>query len=256
MKLGLTLNSLRFDLREAVRRASGIGIGAIDVDATHGEITPALSYSGRRDFLHYARSCGLEISALGGDFGKSFSDEDAVEQIFDGTERLIGLAIDLKVRVITTRMGLLPTDEKDRKWSMLHDVLNEIGRRAERYEIHLASHVGESTTADLKKMLNSLNTEGIKVCYDPSVLIPMGLDPVKGVYELSDHIVHTYARDIMKGEKGYAETVPGEGIVPFKDYVLALYEIGYKGRQIIKREAGSGGIEDIMKAKEFLDKII
>lgn len=256
MKLGLTLSSLGFDLREAVRRASGTGLGAVDVDATRGEITPTLSYSGRRDFLRYVRSFGLEVSALGGDFGKAFSDEDAMEQLFDRTERLIGLAIDLKVRVITTSIGRVPVDEKDRKWSILHGVLQEIGRRAERYEIHLASHVGESAPVDLKKMLDVLDTQGIKVCYDPSVLIPRGLDPVKGVYELGNHIVHAYARDITKGERGYMETVPGEGVVPFRDYALALCEIGYNGYQIIRREAGSGGIEDIVKAKEFLERII
>ncbi|MFQ5957490.1 MAG: sugar phosphate isomerase/epimerase family protein, partial [Candidatus Brocadiales bacterium] len=201
-------------------------------------------------------SLGMEVSALGGDFGRGFSDEDVAEQLFERTEQLIGLAIDLKARVITTRIGRVPADEKDREWARLQDVLNEIGTRAERYEIYLAAHVGESTPADLKKFLDSLKTQGIKACCDPSALIPLGLDPVKGVYELGNHIVHAYARDILKGERGYAETVPGEGIVPFKDYVLALCEIGYDGYFIIKREAGEGRIEDVIRAKEFLEKMV
>ncbi|MFQ5861854.1 MAG: sugar phosphate isomerase/epimerase family protein [Candidatus Brocadiales bacterium] len=243
-------------MREAISRASRTGLGAIDVDATRGEITPALLHTGRRDFLHHVRSLGMEVSALGGDFGRNFSDEDAVEVLFERTERLIGLAIDMKVRIITTRIGRVPTDEKDRKWARLQDVLNEIGARAERYEIYLATHAGESAPADLKKFLDSLDTQGVKVCYDPSVLMPRGLDPVKGVHELGNYIVHTYARDILKGERGYAEVVPGEGIVPFKDYVLALCEVGYDGYHIIKREAGEGRIDDIIKAKEFLERIV
>ncbi len=255
MKLGLTLNSLGLDVREAVNRASRTGLEAVDVDTTRGEITPALSQSGRRDFLRYVRSLGLQISALGGDFERGFSDEGVVEQLFDMTERLIGLAADLKVRVITTRIGRLPLDEKDREWGRLRDVLHEIGKRAENYDIYLATYLGESPPADIRKMLDSLDTQGIKVCYDPSILIPRGLDAVQGVYELRGHIVHAYARDIHGGGRGYAEAVPGEGIVPFKEYVLALCEIGYDGYHIIKREAGEGRIEDIIKAREFLEGI-
>lgn len=243
-------------MREAVRRASGTGLGAIDIDATRGEITPNLSYTGRRDFLHYVRSLGMEVSALGGDFGRDFSDADVMEVLFEKTQEIIGLAIDLKVRVITTKIGRVPAEDKDRTWGLLQDVSNEIGTRAERYEIHLATHVGESAPADLKRFLDSLKTQGIKACYDPSILIPRGLDPVNGVHELGKHIVHVYARDIQKAERGYAEAVPGEGIVPFKDYIFALCEIGYNGYHIIKRESGEGNVEDIVRAKAFLEKIL
>lgn len=256
MRLGLTLNSLKLDVKEAISSASRAGLCAVDIDATRGEITPMLSYTGRRDLLHYVNSLGVEISALGGDFGRAFSDVEVIETLFEKTQELIGLAIDLKVKVITTRIGRVPEDEKDRAWAMLQDVLSEIGSRAERYEIFLAAHVGESTPAALKKFLGYLKTQGVRVCYDPSVLVPRGEDPVKGVHELGSCIVHAYVRDILKGERGYAETVPGEGIVPLRDYVLALCEVGYDGHLIIKREAGEGRIEDIVRAKRFLERII
>ncbi len=256
MKLGVSLNSLGLGVKEAIGCAAKSGLRTIDVDATCGEITSDLSYSGRRDFLRYVGSYGLGVSALGGDFGRPFSDEDVVEQLFDKTTGLIELATGLKVKVVTVRIGRVPVDEKDRVWAMLREVLNELGRRAERYEIHLASHVGESSPADMKKMLDSLGTQGVRACYDPSILIPMGLDAVEGVRELGSCIVHAYARDILKGERGYVETIPGQGIVPFRDYVLALLEAGYDGHFIIRREAGEGSVEDVIKAREFLEKLI
>ncbi|MHC4197774.1 MAG: sugar phosphate isomerase/epimerase family protein [Planctomycetota bacterium] len=256
MKLGLTLNSLKLDVKEAIGHASKKGVKTIDVDATRGEVTAAMSSSGRRDFARYVNSFGLEIAALGGDFGRTFSDENAVERLFELTERLIGLATDLKVRVITTRIGRVPADENGREWAALHDVLEEIGKHAERYEISLATHLGESRPTDAKRMLDSLGTRGIKVCYDASVLIPDGLDAVQSVYELSDYIAHAYARDVLRGEGGYAEAVPGDGIVPFKDYLLALLEIGYQGSCAIKREAGEGTIEDLIRARKFLEGVV
>ncbi len=256
MKLGVTLSSLGSDVKEAIGNVSRTGLAAIDVDAVHGPVTPELSHSGRRDFLRYVGTYGLEVRALCGDFGRGFSDEGAVERLFDETEKLIGLALDLRVRIITTGIGRAPEDETGRAHGRLREVLNEIGKRAENYDIRLASHVDESTPADLKKMLDSLNTQGIKVCYDPSILMPRGLDAVSGVRELGGYIVHAYARDVLKGERGYAETMPGEGIVPFRDYVLALCEIGYAGHLVVKRGAGAGGVEDAIKAREFLERII
>ncbi len=256
MKLGLTLNSLRLDVKDAIGHASKTGVKTIDVDATRGEVTAAMSSSGRRDFTRYVNSFGLEVAVLGGDFGRTFSDDNAVERLFELTERLIGLAADLKVRVITTRIGRVPADENGREWAALHDVLEEIGKHAERYEISLATHLGESRPTDAKRMLDSLGTRGIKVCYDASVLIPSGLDAVQSVYELSDHIAHAYARDVLRGEGGYVETVPGDGIVPFKDYLLALLEIGYQGSCAIKREAGEGTIEDLIRARKFLEGVV
>ncbi|MEE9201481.1 MAG: TIM barrel protein, partial [Candidatus Brocadiales bacterium] len=171
-------------------------------------------------------------------------------------EKLIGLALDLRVRIITIGIGRVPEDETGRAHGRLREVLNEIGRRAENYDIHLASHVGASSPVDIKKMLDSLDTQGVGACYDPSVLIPMGLDAVEGVRELGSCIVHAYARDILKGERGYVETIPGQGIVPFRDYMLALLEAGYDGHLIIRREAGEGSVKDVIKAREFLEKLI
>ncbi len=61
---------------------------------------------------------------------------------------------------------------------------------------------------------------------------------------------------IYYNHEGYAETVPGEGIVLFRDYVLALCKIGCAGHLVVKREAGDRGIEDAIKAREFLEKIV
>ncbi|HHT9153558.1 MAG TPA: sugar phosphate isomerase/epimerase family protein, partial [Candidatus Hypogeohydataceae bacterium YC40] len=124
------------------------------------------------------------------------------------------------------------------------------------FERVLATHIGEPSIEELKKFILGLKTQGIKVAYDPSVMITRGFDPVKGVKDLKGLIAHAYARDVTKGAKGFLETVPGDGAVPFKEYITALCEIGYTGYYIIKREAAGGRIEDISIAKEFLERLM
>lgn len=256
MKLGLTLGSLRLGVREAIKRASKVGLKSFDVDATRGDITPRLSHTGRRDLLHYARSCGMEISALGGDFGKDLAREEITERLLEKIKEVIDLAADLRTPVVTIRIGRVPPEKGGREWLRAQETLNELGSYAEAHERCLASYTGEVAPTEVKTFLSGLKTQGVKVCYDPSLLVPRGIDPVRTVYELGGYIAHAYARDVQRAEKGFLEAVPGDGVVPFKDCILALCETGYRGFYVIKREAGEGRIEDIIKAKEFLEKIL
>lgn len=256
MKLGVTLASLHLGIRDSIARVSAIGLKGFEVEATKGEVTYELSHTGRRDLLHYSNSYGLEISALSGCFEPGFGQEEEPEQLFEKTKKLIDLAVDLRVPVVTTMIGKIPPAVGSREWNRLWEILNELGKYAENVERALATHIGESGPEELKKFILGLKTEGVKVAYDPAVMVTRGLDPVSGVKDLKGLIAHTYSRDVTRGAKGFSETVPGEGAVPFREYVMALCEIGYTGYNIIKREAVGGRIEDITRAKGFLERLI
>ncbi|MFN3467776.1 MAG: sugar phosphate isomerase/epimerase family protein, partial [Candidatus Brocadiales bacterium] len=240
----------------AIARASAIGLKGLEVEATRGEITCELSSTGRRDFLHYSKSCRMEISALSGYFGQDFSQARGLEQLLEKTKRLIDLAVDLRAPVVTTMIGRIPTAPGGKEWDLIREGLNELGRYAENFERVLATHIGEARPEELSKFIAGLNTQGIKVAYDPSLMVIRGLDPVKGIKDLKGLIAHVYARDVSRGAGGFSETVPGEGAVPFKECFIAFCETGYTGYHIIKREAGGGRIEDVSRAKEFLEGLI
>lgn len=264
MKLGVTLASLRLNVRDAIALASTIGLKGFEVEATRGEVTCELSRTGRRDFLHYSKSCRMEICALSGCFGQDFGREEGLEQLFEETKRLIDLAVDLRAPVVTTMVGRVPPVAGSREWDRIWEGLNGLGRYAENFERVLATHIGETGPEELSKFITGLRTEGIRVAYDPSIMVTRGLDPVKGVKDLKGLIAHAYARDVTGGAGGSSETLPGEGAVPFKEYLMALYETGYTGYHVIKREGDratphktrEGRIEDVSRAKEFLERLI
>ncbi|MBR6427783.1 MAG: sugar phosphate isomerase/epimerase, partial [Clostridia bacterium] len=103
-----------------------------------------------------------------------------------------------------------------------------------------------------------------------------GDDPVKAVYNLRRYIVHTHAKDGVMLTRGdpemiygvtpmpedlknisYFEEVPlGEGSVPFRDYLIALEDIGYTGFLTIERECGENPVRDIGTAVRFLENTI
>ena len=79
------------------------------------------------------------------------------------------------------------------------------------------------------------------------------LDAVRGVYELKDYIVHTHAKDGMRGTKPpYIEVPLGQGDVKWDGYLKALHDVGYTGFLTIERECGETPEKDIAMAVEFL----
>ena len=127
--------------------------------------------------------------------------------------------------------------------------LNELGVYAESFGTYLATETGPEDTSLMKKFLDALESQAIKVNYDPANLVMKNFDPLKGVNDLKDYIVHTHAKD---GKWDNGEVPLGEGDVNFNDYIKAMDKIGYKGFYTIEREVGDNPVADIVQAKEFL----
>ena len=79
--------------------------------------------------------------------------------------------------------------------------------------------------------------------------------PNEGAKALSDVIVHTHAKDAVRGEDGSRAEVPlGEGQVPWECYIETLRDIGYDGFYTVEREVGDDPVADIIAAKRFLEQ--
>ncbi len=81
------------------------------------------------------------------------------------------------------------------------------------------------------------------------------LDPIKGIYELHEYIVHTNLWDTRQTEEGRQIEVPiGDGIIPVEEFASALDSTGYHGFYVINSKTMQHPIENIKKGKEFLDR--
>ncbi len=278
-KIGVMVESFRLGIKEGIRKAAEIGADGIQIFATTGEMDPgSLSQTARKDFLHFVQSTGLELSALCGDLGgHGFEIANENGQKIEKSKRIIDLACDLKTKVVTTHIGVLPEDETSEKWQVMKEACEELASYGDRVGASFAVETGPERVELLGKFLDSLKSRGVKVNYDPAnLLMVTGDDPVKGVYALKDYIVHTHAKDGVRfkeispkvvydwfAEGGiedlrlqdyFLEKPLGEGEVDFDGYVRALTETGYHGFLTIEREVGENPVADIIKAKEFLEQ--
>ena len=275
--IGVILESFRLDRSAAIRQAAAMGANGIQMYATYGENSADnLNAQARRDLLREVKDNGLVFSALCGDLGHGFGDADLNPKLIEQSKKIIDLALDLETNVVTTHIGVVPSDPNHDRYKIMQEACSALAAYADSVNAHFAIETGPETSLVLKNFLDSLNSTGVAVNLDPANLrMVTGDDPVQAVYNLQRYIVHTHAKDGNKLKDGnpefiygvthpipeevkhtrYFEEVPlGTGSVDFPAYLKALEDIGYRGFLTIEREAGENPAADIKTAYDFLKK--
>lgn len=270
--IGVMLDSFRLDTKQAIEKAAEIGAKGIQMYATKGEHAPEnmtkVKIAELKDMM---QSNGLVFSAICGDLGMGFGNPELNPELIEKSKRILDLAKELGTDVVTTHIGVVPTDKSNPRYAVMQEACAELSRYADSLEAHFAIETGPEVSMVLKGFLDSLGSRGVAVNLDPANLVMVtGDDPVQAVYNLKDYIVHTHAKDGIKlhdnnpevvygiiedeiptGE-GFREVALGEGSVPFNKYLAALDDIGYRGFLTIEREVGDDPAADISLAANFL----
>lgn len=275
--VGAMLESFRLPKEEALKAAKEMGVEGVQVYATYGELSPKkLVGQARKDFLNMVKDNGLVISALCGDLGHGFGDAEKNPQLVADSKMIVDLAKELETDVITTHIGVVPTDPKHPRYAIMQDACGQLAEYADSVGAHFAVETGPETSAVLGDFLDGLHSTGVGVNLDPANLVMVtGDDPAKAVHRLKKYIVHTHAKDGKKlydkdpekiygivaddalvTDPAFIELALGDGDVPWERYLAALEEIGYKGFLTIEREVGENPIADIKKAADFLKNYI
>ncbi|MCL2300915.1 MAG: sugar phosphate isomerase/epimerase [Firmicutes bacterium] len=275
--LGVLLDGFRTDVRSALALAAKAGAQGVQIYSTRGDMAPEnLPPKKRRELLDLVKSHGLVISALCGDLGGGgFTHPEKNPEKIERSKRILDLAKDLETDVVTTHIGVVPTDPAHPRFQILQEACGALAQYADSLEAHFAIETGPETAAALKAFLDSLGSRGVAVNLDPANLVMVtGDDPAGAAYLLKDYIVHTHAKDgrqifykdpdvvygmveshIVTGPS-FEEVPLGEGQVDWAAYLNALRDIGYKGFLTVEREVGDRPYDDIVHAIEFLKERI
>ncbi|MBO4951219.1 MAG: sugar phosphate isomerase/epimerase [Clostridia bacterium] len=277
--IGVIVHSFRLPTYDAIKEAAAIGAQGIQLLCTRGENTPEnLIGEKRKDLLKYVKDNSLVFSAICGDFGQGFGHKEKNPELIEKSKRILDLAKELETDIVTTHIGVVPSDENHDRYKVMQEACFELSRYADSIGSHFAIETGPETSATLQKFLDKLDSKGVAVNLDPANLVMVTGDaPVVAVHNLKDYIVHTHAKDGVKlfdadpeyvyhvvhpipeeirNKRFYLEVPLGDGSVPYIHYLKALEEVGYRGFLTIEREVGDNPAKDIKKAIDYLKVIM
>ena len=252
----------------------------MQIYATTGAFSPdALDAAARKSYRELLKKNDLEVSALCGDMGgHGFQIAADNPARIEMTNRIVDLACDFETSVVTTHIGVIPSDKNDPTYAVMLDALTKCGRYAKEHGVTLAIETGPETADVLYGFV--CDTEGgVGVNLDPANFVMVtGQDPVAAVKLIGKHIVHTHVKDGVMLKKTdpkiiydhfatggiealnvadfFKEVPVGTGDVDFPAYLAALKEIGYDGYLTIERETGADPEADIILARDTVRKLI
>lgn len=277
MKLGVISDCFKRSIEESIALSGKLGMDGIQIYAVSGEFCPEALLGNDEKIEYYKgllKENGLVVSALCGDLGgHGFEIEKDNADRIERTNRIIDLACRFDTNVVTTHIGVIPSDEDSPKYSVMLDAIRQCGEYAASKGVTLAIETGPEIASVLGGFVAKAG-KGVGVNLDPANFVMVtGQDPAEAVYMLRDYIVHTHLKDgkMLKksnpveiynvfaegGIEGlnvadyFIETPVGEGDVDFDAYVGALKEIGFDGFLAIERETGSDPSLDIAKAAAY-----
>lgn len=280
MKIGVITDCFKLPLADSISLAKELGLSGVQIYATTGEFSPdTLTVNQKETFKNLLKESGLEISALCGDMGgHGFQIEKDNAERIEKTKRIIDLAKEFGTNVITTHIGVIPSDKTEPRYKVMLDALTECGIYAKENGITLAIETGPEDAPTLLQFLKDTKG-GVGVNLDPANFVMVtGQDPVKAVELLGEYIVHTHVKDGIMLKRTdpkiiydhfatggiealnvadyFLETPLGEGNVDFPAYIDALKRFGFDGYLTIERETGAKPIEDIKLALNTITNIL
>ena len=184
--IGIILESFKCERSVAIRKTAALGAQGIQMYATQGENAPEnLSAAARRALLDEVKGEGLVFSALCGDLGHGFGDAELNPALIEKSKRILDLAKDLETDIVTTHIGVVPSDPNHDRYKIMQDACGQLAEYADSLGAHFAVETGPEPSAVLKGFLDSLNSTRVAVNLDPANLrMVTGDDPVEAVHNL------------------------------------------------------------------------
>ena len=176
-------------------------------------------------------------------------------------KRAVDMTRELDLEIIASHAGFIPEPEDPGRGSFL-DCLAEAAEYAKGQGAVFAMETGQETAELLRRTLDELAIESLKVNFDPAnmILYNMG-DPIQAVKILGPDIAHVHVKDGTPppADDVWGEELPlGEGDVGMAAFLEVLAFVEYDGPLVVEREEGDQQqrIKDIRDGIHLLRKLL
>jgi sugar phosphate isomerase/epimerase len=243
-----------------LEQAAGLGFAAVELDAAAGETSPTeLTESGRRHLARFCGNLGLDLAALSADVGPGgLADPAAVDAHVDRTRRVLELAADLRIPVVTADVGYLVDPRSGEPSPVVADALRAIAEHADRVGTIFGLQSGPDPPDSLHRLLRQMGCPSLKVCLDPAGLARFGHPPIEAVGHLAEDLALSHLGDATFGGPGRpgVETQLGRGQLDLPAFLAELAAAGYLGPLILRRRDSQRPVQDLAAAAQMVRPLL
>lgn len=258
--IGVDVDDFRLHVKDGLRKASEVGFQTVELATVRGDVEPSnLSASGRRHLSRYVNGLGLRMAALVADLpGLRLCDPGTVDERVERTCRILELARDLEVPVVTASTQALTHPETGEPSPHPIEALKRIGEYADSRGVLYALQPTCDGGDRIARVSDELGCPSIRICLDPAAMVMAGANPLSVIERLGSQITLMHARDGTAGLPGRSgqETRLGEGEVDLVSVLAMLSAAEYAGPYILRRTDSQTPIEDISSGRDDLAKLL
>jgi sugar phosphate isomerase/epimerase len=254
VKIGIQTRSLRQPLRQALATAAHLGADGVEIDV-RTELPPSeLSRTGLREFHKLLDDLNLRVSAVAFPTRRGYDVPDDLERRVAATQAAMRFATELRSEVVISRVGRVPENKDDPRFTPLVEALTAIGTFGERVGARLAAQTVDQSPESLAKLLAQLPEHTVGIDLHPAGLINGGHSPSEAVELLGQHVLYVHASDAVRevAGRGAIEVELGRGSADLPELLGRLAEFNYRGWVTIERRDAANAIAEIGNAVAYL----
>lgn len=254
MKIGIQLASLRLPFKKALHTAAELGAVAVEIDARNEVNSRTLGQTGLRELRKMLEDRNLRICAIGFRTQRGYNVSEGLDRRIAATKEAMKFAYDVGASVVINQIGRVPAEAEGPEWTMLLDVLADLGRYGQHVGAWLAAETGSEDGATLAKLIDALPPGSLGVNFDPGNLVVNGFSVSNALKLLAPHVMHVHIKDGVRDlAQGRGIEVPvGRGSVDFPELIGTLEEADYRGYYTIERANATDPVFEIGQAIKYL----
>ncbi|MFI4874767.1 MAG: sugar phosphate isomerase/epimerase family protein [Blastopirellula sp. JB062] len=257
-RFGVQLRSLRLPLKKALSVASQLGAQGVEIDLRN-ELSPReLSQTGVRQFRKMLADLNLKLCAASYPTRRGYDNSDELDRRIAATKEAVDCAYKIGAPILTNRIGQIPAEATDERFTLLRDVMSELGRYAHQQGVFMTAKTGPDSPEDLMRLLETLPDGLLGVEFDPGALIVNGFSARESLEILLKHVRHVCAKDGVRDlaiGRG-VEVEMGRGSADFPMLIALLDDAAYDGYLTVVRDSPQAPHAEVAQSLEYLRQLV
>ncbi|MFB5562417.1 sugar phosphate isomerase/epimerase family protein [Bacillus cereus] len=261
-KLGMFLNTKHIEVNEGIQKAREWDLEYIQLYAMNPTFNLAniskIQWNTLKENLSFNE---IQVPSLAISFGENGIIGTEADCAIESFKYITDKGLRLGANIVTAHIGKIPDDENSEYYDKMLRICNEIGELAFKFGGFFAIETGSEKAIVLKRFLETANSKGLAVNFDPANLISdVNENPGEGLLLLKDYIVQTHIKDCkeVKSDRStkYIEVAVGNGEVDFDIFFKVLDKIGFDGYNMIERNDYFDELDGMSQSINFAKKYI